>query len=167
MKNITSILSFRIDPKCVSSNNGTQLYLCVIISFHYFVYLSNTIIYGQIINLLTFSTTMWRTLLPFWASALIPSACLLTMIQKLYFCMNYTFHFFYKSTFKSSADKQLITIRYNYVKNFTSILSWCIGPKCASSSNGTKGLSLGNNHFCRFFFISRLYNHVVDKQATY
>ena len=79
VKNITSILSFCIGPKCVSSNDDT----------------------------------------------------------KLYFRVNYTFHFFYKSTFKSSADKQTINLRYNDVKNFTSILTFCIGPKCVSTNNGT------------------------------
>ena len=27
-------------------------------------------------------------------------------------------------------NKQLINLLYNDVKNLTSILSWCIGPKC-------------------------------------
>ena len=58
------------------------------------------------------------------------------MIQNLYFRVNYTFHFFYKWNL-NLAEKQTINLRYNDVKNLTSILTFCIGPKCVSSNNGT------------------------------
>ena len=108
----------------------------MIITLHYFVYLSITIICGQTGKLLTYSTMMWRTLLPFWASALVPSVCLLTMIQKLYFC--------------ERTNKELINLLYNDVKNLTSILSFCIGPKCVSNED-IKALFLCELHFSLIF----------------
>ena len=38
---------------------------------------------------------------------------------------------------------------YSVVKNLTSILSYCLVPKCVSSNNDTKALSLCDNCFAR------------------
>ena len=80
---------------------------------------------------------MWRTLLPFSASALVPSVCLLTMIQKLYFC--------------ERTNKEPINLLYNDVKNLTSIFSFCIRSKYVSSNDDTKALFLCELHFSHIF----------------
>ena len=47
-------------------------------------------------------------------------------------------------------NNQPIDILYNDVKNLTSILSFCIGPKCVSSKYDTKALFLCELHFSLF-----------------
>ena len=60
-------------------------------------------------------------------------------------------------------NKQLIT---NDVKNLTSILSCCIGPKGVSSNDDTKALSLCENHFS-IIFTTRPLNYLrKNKQLT-
>ena len=78
------------DPKCVFSNSDTKLYLYVIISLVFFVYIS--------------------ALQSCWGQ---------TIINRLY------------------KDE----------KNFTSVLSFCIGPKCVSSNDDRKALILCELHF--------------------
>ena len=81
---------------------------------------------------------------------------------KLYFGGNYTFPFFIQVDFLhlQRTNKQPINIRYNDVKNFTftSILSFCIGPKCVFSSDDTKDLFLCELQFS-LIFTSRPLNH--------
>ena len=48
----------------------------------------------KIINVLTFSTITWGTKLTVSAAAVVPRLCLLTMIEKLYFSVKYTFYLF-------------------------------------------------------------------------
>ena len=55
-------------------------------------------------------------------------------------------------------NKQPINFRYNCVKNFTSILCFCIGLKCVSSNDDTKALFHCGLHFARIF-TSRSFNH--------
>ena len=64
------------------------------------------------------------------------------------------------------SHKLVINLLYNYVKNFTSILNCYIGPKCVTSNNVTKALSLCYNCFS-LIFISRLENHLrTNKQLS-
>ena len=51
-------------------------------------------------------------------------------------------------------NKQLINLRYNDVKNLTSSLYHCIGPKCVPSANA---LSPCDNHF---YFITLADNYL-------
>ena len=53
---------------------------------------------------------------------------------------------------------QLIYRLYNDVKNFTSVLSFCIGRKCVSSNDDTKAVFLCELHFS-LIFTSRPLNH--------
>ena len=55
-------------------------------------------------------------------------------------------------------NKHPINLCYNDVKNFTSILSFCIGPKCVFSNDDTKALFLCELHFS-LIFTSRSLNH--------
>ena len=106
VKNLTSILSFCIGPKCVFSNDDTKaVFLC-----------------------------------------------------ELHFSL------FLKLTFKSSAHKQPINFRYNDVKNFTSILSFCIGPKCVFSRDDTKALFLCDLQFSLIFTSRPLNQQRTNKQ---
>ena len=62
-------------------------------------------------------------------------------------------------------NKQLINLLYNDVKNWTSSLSCCIGPKCVSSNNGTKALLfLCELHFSLIFKSQPLYHLRTKKQ---
>ena len=91
---------------------------------------------------------MWRTLLPFWASALVPSVCLLTMIQKLYFCVNYTFHFFLQVDLQiiRGQTNNLLPFCYNDVKNLSSILSCCNCDNIVPSKKDWKALRQWENN---------------------
>ena len=55
-------------------------------------------------------------------------------------------------------NKELINLLYNDVKNFTSSLSFCIGPKFVFSNGDTKALFLCELHFS-LIFTSRPLNH--------
>ena len=54
----------------------------------------------------------------------------------------------YISALQSFGDKnQIINRLYKDEKNFTSVLSFCIGPKCVSSNDDRKALILCELHF--------------------
>ena len=86
---------------------------------------------------------------------------------KLYLCVTTILLCFFISRHYNHlrTNKQLITLRYNDVKNFSSTLNFCIGPTSVSSNNDTKALSLRDNHCCLFLYISAL-ESFVDKQAN-
>ena len=153
MKYLTSILNFSRAPKCVFSNNDTKaLFLRDNHSCLFFIYLDITIMWGRTSNVLTFSTMKWRNQLPFWAAVYVPSVCLLTMVHNLSLCNNHLSLFCISQQYNHlRTNNQLINLLYNDVKDFTSILSFCICPKCVSSNNYTKPLFLRDNHCCLFF----------------
>ena len=102
VKNSTSILSFCIGPKCVSSNDDTKaLFLCEL------------------------HISLFVTIRP----------------------LNH-----------QRKNKQPINLRYNVVKNLSSILSYCIGPKRLSSNDDRKALFPCELHFS-LIFTSRPLNH--------
>ena len=80
-----------------------------------------------------------------------PYLCVITIL--LYFFISR--HYNHLRT-----NEQLINLRYNDLKNFSSILSFCIGPTSVSSNNDMKALSLRDNHCYLFLYISRHYNHL-------
>ena len=109
VKKFTSVLSFCIGPKCVSSNDDTKaLFLC-----------------------------------------------------ELHFSLIFT----NRPSNHQRTNKQLINLLSNYVKNLTSILSCCIGPKCASYNDDTKALFSCELHFS--LIIKSAFKSSADKQATY
>ena len=60
-------------------------------------------------------------------------------------------------------NQSLITLFYCVVKNLTSIFSYCIGPKCVSSNNESKALSVCDNHFS-LNFITRPSNDLLKNK---
>ena len=59
----------------------------------------------------------WRTKLPFWAAALVPRLCLLTMTQKLSLCeIHFLFIITRRSLNHQQTNKQRITLLYNEMK---------------------------------------------------
>ena len=104
-----------------------KLYLYMIITLVFFIYLCITITLGtnkQLINHLYNDVKNLTSIL---------SCCIGPMrvssnedTNALFLCELHFSLFFFKSTFKSSEDKQtVITICYNDVKNLSSILSCC------------------------------------------
>ena len=132
----------------------------MVITFHYFVYLSITIICSQTINLLTFSTMMWTTLLPFLSFCIGPKCVSSNDDTKALFLCELHFSLFVtiRPLNHQRKNKQPINLRYNDVKNLSSILSYCIGPKRLSSNDDRKALFPCELHFS-LIFTSRPLNH--------
>ena len=159
VKNLTSILSCCIDPKRVSSNNGTELYLCVIITFHYFVsqHYNHLQPNNQPIDLLCNdvknSTSIFELCIgPKCVSSNDDTKAL--FLCELHFSLFVTI----RPLNHQRKNKQPINLRYNHVKNLTSILSYCIGPKRLSTNDDIKALFLCELHFS-LIFTSRPLNH--------
>ena len=85
------------------------------------------------------------------------------MIQKLYLYVIITVVFFYISRQYNHVrtNKHLIKLLFNDVKNLTSILSCCIGPKCVSSNDDTKALFL-----CELYFLLDFTSRPLNHQRT-
>ena len=84
LKKLTFYFELQQSSKVRFSNNHTKdLSLCDNQSCPVLIYLGITIMFGQIRNVLTLSAMMWRTEVPIWAAALVPSVCLLTMVHNL------------------------------------------------------------------------------------
>ena len=74
--------------------------------------------------------------------------CLLTITQK--FCLSVIItDIIYQPLTETHlpTNQSLINLCYSDVRNLTSILSYCLGPKCVSSNNDTKALSLCDSCF--------------------
>ena len=84
------------------------------------------------------------------------------MLQKLYLYVIITHIFLYISAIQSC--KQIINLLYNDVKNVTSILSYCIDPKCVSSNDATKALFLYELQFALIFTSQPLNHQRTNKQ---
>ena len=87
-----------------------------------------------------------------------------TITKNLRLCVMITYTIFQPLTEEHlPTNQKLINLCYSDVKNITSILSCCLGPKCVSSNNDTKALSLCDgcfSHIC----ITQPKNHLPKKK---
>ena len=142
MKNFTSILSFCIGPKCVSSNDDTKaLFVCELHLSLFFTSrpLNHQRTNKQPINLNYNDVKNSTSILSFCIGPNCVSSNEDT--KALFLCeLHFSLIFTSRPLNHQRTNKQLINLNYNDVKSFTSILSFCIGPNCVSSNEDTKAL---------------------------
>ena len=75
--------------------------------------------------------------------------------------------FVYISALQSCWGQTIINRLYKDEKNFTSVLSFCIGPKCVSSNDDRKALILHLHIALLTDFYKSNFKSSADKQKTY
>ena len=108
---------------------------------------------------------MWRACLPFCTAAYVQIVYLLTITQNLCVCVKISDIIFQTLTETHlRTNIWLIILCYSDVKNLTSVLSCCLGPKCVSCNNDTKVLSLCDNCFAQIFLNRPINSLPTNKQ---
>ena len=150
MKKLTSIMSC-----CIDSSSNNALSPCGNQFWHILLLLIN-LLYNNVKNLTSILS----------CSEGIKSISSRKVQKALSVQDSRLLHIFYIFTWQSSANKQPINLLYKDVKNLISILNCYIGPKCVSSINDKKALSLCHNHYS-FNFRNRQWKSTAVKQAAY
>ena len=166
MKNSTSVLSFCIGPKSVSSNDDTKaLFLCELHFSQIFTSrpLNHQRTNKQLINLLSNDVKNLTSIL----SCCIGPKCVSCNddTKALFSCESHFSIIIKRRPLNLQlTNKQPINLLYNDVKNLTSTLSFCIGPKCVTCNDDTKTLFFSELHFSLIIKSRPLNLQLTNKQ---
>ena len=152
VKNLTSIMSYSIVPKCVSCNDNTNALFLWELQFS--LIFTSWPLNHQRTNkqLITLRFNDAKSLSSVLSHCIGPKCVSCNDDTKAKFSceLHFSLIFTRRPINLQLTNKQPINLLYSDAKSLSSILSFCICPKCVSSNDDTKALTLCELHFSLF-----------------